>query len=105
VVILRAREAHGHWSLELIDDFRVPDDTYRSAGLQVASSDVDGGNWNDIVVSGESGEANRIHVGSGQAWSLGLDPEDMVLVDTDESLPGGTGLAVAADVFAGGFLA
>jgi FtsP/CotA-like multicopper oxidase with cupredoxin domain len=87
--------------------FEVPvlDDGYRSAGVRVAAADVDGDNWDDIVVANGPGAANRVMVWSGQALSQGAAAKDAVIVDAPGLIPGTQGLNIAADVLGGGFAA
>lgn len=81
----------------------VLDDSYKEAGVNVASGDVDGDNWDDILVSHGPGSENRIMIMSGQEITLGKKPEDTIVIDNTGIIPGKSGLNIAADNLAGGY--
>lgn len=107
----------------------VFDAAYRTGGVRVAAADVDGDNWDDIVIANGPGVRNRIAVLSGQILSeaasgdgalvapagnpaLGRDlrlsvcsatGQSTVLADQFEPLAGSDGLNLAAGMLGGGF--
>jgi FtsP/CotA-like multicopper oxidase with cupredoxin domain len=113
---------------ELMYDIPVLDKTYKNAGVHVASSDIDGDNWDDIVVANGPGAENRVMVYSGQELSNGTRPKKLIskddvdpnnfclpggklfkqrdktiIVDIPGLIPGKQGLNITADYFAGGY--
>ncbi len=120
----------GSLKAELLYDMPALDGTYKDAGVRVASSDIDGDNWDDIVVANGPGAVNRLMVFSGQELSNGNRPKFSklvenkeidwdnfclpggklfkeknlaIIVDEVEPIPGNGGLNIAADYFAGGY--
>ncbi|MEQ9620036.1 MAG: multicopper oxidase domain-containing protein [Deltaproteobacteria bacterium] len=93
----------GSLKAEFLYDTPVLDETYKNAGVHVASGDVDGDNWDDIVVSNGPGSENRVMVMSGQLLSRGEKPEETVVLDDTGIIPGKQGLNITAENLAGGY--
>ena len=113
----------------LLLEVPVLDESYSEAGVRVASGDIDGDNWDDIVVANGPGAPNRIMVLGGQMLSeaaltqdeFGVstgDPNldrdlklsicqatstDSVLVDSKGIIAGSDGLNISSGVLGGGF--
>ncbi|GJM15978.1 MAG: hypothetical protein DHS20C13_13050 [Thermodesulfobacteriota bacterium] len=81
----------------------VLDKNYANSGVNIASGDVDGDNWDDIVLSHGPGATNRVMVLSGQLISRAENPAETIVVDTTKVTPGTQGLNIAADNLAGGY--
>jgi len=119
----------GGWAARLKLEVPVFDASYATGGIRVAVADIDGDNWDDIVVANGPGVRNRIAVLSGQILSeatLGEDAfaastgdplldRDMklsicsatgqgaLIVDKLDPLPGSDGLNIAAGMLGAGF--
>ncbi len=92
---------NGSLQAEVLYSFPVLDDSYKSAGVRVAAADIDGDNWDDVIVANGPGAANRVMVFSGQELQRGSD--NTLIVDAPGIIPGSQGLNIAADNMAGGF--
>ena len=119
----------GSWKAELKLEAPVFDASYRTGGVRVAAADVNGDNWEDVVVANGPGVRNRIAVLSGQILTEAAsarapatggtgDPRldrdlrlsnctanerGAVIADVVGLLPGSDGLNVAADLLGAGF--
>lgn len=122
-------DGSGGWTARLKLEVPVFDPSYAVGGVRVAVADIDGDNWDDIVVANGPGVRNRIAALSGQILSeatLGGDAfaastgdplldRDMklsicsatgqgaVIVDKVDPLSGSDGLNIAAGMLGAGF--
>ena len=92
----------GSLEASVLYDLPVFDDGYAASGIRVASADIDGDNWDDIVVTNGPGAQNRLMALSGQELQRG-NKDAAVIVDATDPIPGDDGLNVTADNLAGGF--
>lgn len=123
------KSASGDWTAVLKLEVPVFDSDYRIGGVRVAAGDIDGDNWEDIVVGSGPGARNRVSVLSGQflteatllddafaavTGDPGFDRElklsicggtgqDAVIADLLDPLPGSEGVNVAAGMLGAGF--
>lgn len=123
------KNENGAWTAVLKLEVPVFDSAYRIGGVRVAAADIDGDNWEDIVVGSGPGMRNRVSVLSGQFLTEATrrndafaavtgDPrfdrelklsicggtgESAVIADLLDPLPGNDGINVAAGMLGAGF--